>query len=236
MSATKLHHGSMPLLLAAFGLGSGALAARDTTYHPVIDPSEFSAKVDNPYFPLVPGTTYHFTEKSRFETTTTTLFVTHQTRRVMGVECVVVHDVSTIDGRVAEDTFDWYAQRKDGSVWYFGEETREISPGGQVSTLGSWEAGVGGAQPGLVMSAAPKPGAPYRQEYLAGVAEDMGQVVALGESVTGPTGTYRDTVKTRDWSMLEPGNEFKWYARGVGVVQETGTAGERVTLVSVERE
>jgi hypothetical protein len=236
MSAQQLQFRPKLMVLAAISIGCVALEARDTSYHPAIDPAEFSAIVDNPYFPLVPGTTFHYLEKSRFETVTTTFTVTHEKRRVMGVDCVVVHDVAMLDGRISEDTYDWFAQRKDGSVWYFGEETKEISPGGKVSTLGSWEAGVDDALPGLIMSAAPEPGKPYRQEYLAGVAEDMAQVVALGEVVTSPLGTYRDTVKTRDWSMLEPGNEFKWYARGIGVVKETGTAGEIVTLESIGHE
>ena len=153
----------------------------------------------------------------------------------MGVKCVVVHDTVTVGGKVLEETFDWYAQDKQGAVWYFGEATKEFKSGGRVSTEGSWEAGVKGAQPGIAMPAHPKAGEPYRQEFLSGVAEDMGQVVAVGETVTVPAGTYKDCVKTKDWSMLESGHEHKWYAKGVGVVRTESSSGEVATLISVAK-
>ena len=151
----------------------------------------------------------------------------------MGVKCVVVHDTVTLDGKMVEDTLDWYAQDKQGAVWYFGEATKEFKSGGRTSTEGSWEGGVKGAQPGIVMPAAPKPGDPYRQEFLSGEAEDMGQVVTTNETVTVPAGTYKNCVKTKDWSMLESGSEFKWYAKGIGFVRSESTVGEVVTLTSV---
>jgi hypothetical protein len=235
VSANILRAAGLSIALAII-TGCEVMGVRDAAYDVPVDPADFSTTIDNPYYPLIPGTTFRYAEKSRFETVDTVVTVTHETKRILGVDCVVVHDVASIDGRITEDTYDWLAQKRDGSVWYFGESTKEISPGGRVSTLGSWEAGIDGAQPGIMMHATPQPGEAYRQEYLAGIAEDMGQVVALGESVTVPVGTFTDTVKTRDWSMLEPGNEFKWYARGIGVVRETGTAGEQVTLLSMTRE
>jgi hypothetical protein len=153
----------------------------------------------------------------------------------MGVRCVVVHDVVKRNGRVAEDTYDWYAQDRDGNVWYFGEDTKEISAGGRVSTKGSWVGGVNNAQPGIIMPGNPKPGEPYRQEYAPGEAEDMGQVVSVGEAVTVPFGTFKDTVKTKDYSLLEAGNEHKWYARGVGFVRSTATGGDTSELISMTR-
>ena len=205
-------------------------------YHPKIEPAEFTHVVDNPYFPLVPGTTFAFVEKAGRETRENKVTVTHDTKTVMGVKCVVVHDTVTVRGVLSEDTFDWYAQNKQGAVWYFGEATREFKSGGRVSTEGSWEAGVRGAQPGIVMPANPQPGEPYRQEYLAGEAEDMGQVVAVGETVTVPFGTLKDCVRTKDWSMLERGSEKKWYARGLGVVRTESSSGEVATLISVTKE
>jgi hypothetical protein len=144
-----------------------------------------------------------------------------------------VHDVESREGRVVEDTYDWYAQDKDGTVWYFGEATNEIHRDGSTSTGGSWEAGVNGALPGIIMPAHPKPGEPYRQEYAKGHAEDMGQVVAVGESVQVKAGSYKDCVKTKDWSMIERGSENKWYARGVGFVRSLSSGGEVAELVSV---
>ncbi len=201
-------------------------------YHPAIDPANFTHIVNNPYFPLKPGTTTIFTEKEGRETRENKVTVTHDTKMIMGVKCVVVHDTVSLDGKLVEDTFDWYAQDKQGAVWYFGEATKEFKAGGRVITAGSWEAGVNG-QPGIMMPANPKPGEPYRQEYSPNNAEDMGQVVATDETVTVPAGTYKDCVKTKDWSLLESGHENKWFAKGVGVVRSQNTAGEVSELISV---
>ena len=205
-------------------------------YHPAIDPANFTHVVDNPFHPLVPGTTATFLEKEGSETRENKVTVTHETKMVMGVKCVVVHDTVTVGGVLEEETFDWFAQDKEGTVWYFGEATREFKKGGRVSTGGSWEAGVKGAQPGIIMPAHPQPGEPYRQEYLAGEAEDMGQIAALNETVTVPFGTFKGCVRTKEWSKIEGGSEKKWYAKGVGLVRTESTGGEVSTLVSVTRE
>ncbi len=216
------------LLTSAFALGG-------EPYKPAIDPANFQSKVDNPYFPLVPGTTLKYEEKAGGETVENEITVMSDTKIIMGVKCVVVHDVVTEKGKVKEDTFDWYAQDKQGSVWYFGEETKEFKAGGSISHEGSWEGGVKGAQPGIIMPADPKPGNPYRQEYSPNNAEDMGQVVATNETVTVPAGTFTGCVKTKDWSLLESGNEYKWYAKGIGVVQAKTTKGEVEALLSIKR-
>jgi hypothetical protein len=211
------------------------MGVRDKSYHPQIVPANFQATVDNPYFPLVPGTTWRFIEKSKGETSENVVTVTRDTKEIMGVKCVVVHDVVLKKGRVAEDTYDWYAQDKQGAVWYFGEDTKEISPGGRINRAGSWVAGVNG-QPGVIMPADPQPGEPYRQEYSPNNAEDMGQVVAVNETVVVPYGKFTGCVKTKDWSLLEPGSENKWYAKGVGCIRAVGTDGDTEELVSVTHE
>jgi hypothetical protein len=210
-------------------------AKRNAAYHPTIDPTNFQTAIDNPYFPLVPGTTFKFVEKQGKRVTDNVVTVTPETKVIMGVACVVVHDVALEKGVVTEDTYDWYAQDKQGNVWYFGEDTKEFHSGGRVDTEGSWEAGVGKNLPGIIMPAEPKPGPAYRQEYGPGHAEDMGQVVAVGESVTVPYGSFRDCVRTKEWSLLEPGTEKKWYARGIGVVRSESTTKEVATLVSVTK-
>jgi hypothetical protein len=196
-------------------------------YSPVIDPAAFTAAIDNPFLPLAPGSRWTFRETSSDgEIEVITVEVLDEYRTVMGVETIVVHDIAANeDGEVLEDTFDWYAQDADGNVWYFGEDTTAYEDG-QASTAGSWEAGQGGALPGIVM-----PGAPavsevgYRQEYLAGEAEDMGQVIALGAPVTVTAGAFTDTITTRDWTPLDPDVvEEKTYARGVGFVFESKSA------------
>ena len=203
-------------------------------YHPTIDPANFTHVVNNPYFPLVPGTVFTILEKEGREVRENKVEVTHDTKTIMGVKCVVVHDTVTMGGKPVEDTLDWYAQDKSGAVWYFGEATKEFKPGGRVSTEGSWEAGVNG-QPGIIMPAHPKVGEPYRQEYSPNNAEDMGQVVSVDEKVTVPAGTYSGCVKTKDWSLLESGHEHKWFAKGVGFVRSESSGGEVATLISVSQ-
>ena len=219
----------------AFLLLACATAIAAEPYRPAIDPANFTHLVNNPWFPLTPGSTAIYLEQIGREKRENKVTVTHETKIIMGVKCIVVHDSVTLDGAVVEDTFDWYAQDKQGTVWYFGEATREFKTGGRVSTDGSWEAGVNGAQPGIAMPARPRVGERYRQEYLANVAEDIGQISALNETVTVPLGTYPECVRTREWSMLESGTSKKWYARGIGLIRAESTDGEVTTLVSLTR-
>jgi hypothetical protein len=223
------------LLFAWPGCGGGGSPCEvDTTYNPTIDPADFVDGVDNPLFPLVPGTTWVYMNPSgeRIETT-----VTAERKMILGISCVQVHDQSIVDGEVVEDTLDWYAQDTAGNVWYMGEDTKELEGGQVTSTLGSWTAGVNGAEPGIVMAAAPVAGSPaYRQEYLACEAEDMGQVLATNESVTVPAGSYTGCVKTHDYTPLEPDlNEEKYYCPGVGIALTVDVAagGVREELISV---
>lgn len=213
-----------------------SIRAADKSYHPQIVPAEFQATVDNPFYPFVPGTTWKYLEKSGGATSTNTITVKHDTKGIMGVTCVVIHETVARSGRIAEDDYKWIAQHKDGTVWCFGTAAKEISPGGKISTEGSWEAGVKGAQPGILMPGHPQPGKPYRQEYLYNVAENKAQIIATNETVTVPAGTFTGCVKTKEWSMLEAGTEIKWYAKGIGIVKEIATAGDLVVLVSVTHE
>ncbi len=204
----------------------------DPSYMPDIDPANFSDGVINPLWPLTPGLQTVFEGGGeRIE-----VVVTSDTRVVMGVTTVVVRDTVYEDGEVIEDTYDWFATDNDGNVWYFGEDTTEFEDGEPVSTAGSWEAGVDGAQPGIVMHANQPPvGEPYRQEYDVCEAEDMAEVVSLSESVTVPYGTFDGCLQTREFTPLdEEANEYKYYAAGVGLVLEVEVAtGDRVELVGV---
>lgn len=204
-------------------------------YRPVIVPTNFTHVVDNPYFPLVPGTTTVFIEKDGRDKIEIRTSVTSETKMILGVKCVVVHDTVMLDGKLLEDTFDWYAQDKEGAVWYFGEATKEFKIGGRVFTEGSWEAGVKGAQPGIVMPAHPRVGDRYRMEYAVNEAEDVGRIAALDETVTVPFGTFKECVRTREWSMLESGTSTKWYAKGIGLVRDESASGEVAVLVSLIR-
>ena len=205
-----------------------------------IDPSGFSADVDNRYWPLRPGTRWTYREvDEEGKRLTVVVTATSVTKKLAnGVTARVVRDTVTEDGALIEDTVDWYAQDAKGNAWYMGEETAEYENGRIATRAGSWEAGVDGALPGLIMPADPKPGMRYRQEYYAGEAEDNGAVLAVGERVEVPAGAFEDAVLTRDTNALEPDVlEYKLYAPGRGVVLALGVSGGggREELLRVER-
>lgn len=184
-------------------------------YRQAIDPANFVATVDHPYFPLKPGTTWTFGGDENIQVTVTT-----DTKLILGVATTVVRDRVFINGALEEDTFDWFAQDRQGNVWYFGEKTAEYRDGKVISTKGSWTAGVDGALPGIVMLAQPQVGDAYRQEYYKGEAEDMAEVTALTGRLTVPAGRYNDILVTEEWTPLEPAvRERKTYGRGVGLIE-----------------
>lgn len=205
---------------------------------PQFDSGAFrAAAVTNPYFPLEPGTIFVYSIREGARRSVDTIVVTSEKKRIGGVAVVVVRDRVTRDGKVVEDTRDWYAQDTAGTVWYLGEATTSYE-GKQPSTSGSWQHGVAGARAGIIMQRRPTIGAAYRQEYRKGVAEDMGRVVSINDSVTVPAGHFADCITTEDWSPLEPETmERKVYCRSAGVVRETTTKGgsEVVELVSIRR-
>jgi hypothetical protein len=205
-----------------------------------LDPADFTTDITNPYLPLEVGDSWAYEgtdEESGLERIeVTVLDETFET--ALGIATRVVRDTVTVDGEVVEDTRDWYAQDQDGNVWYFGEETGEYEDGEVVTTGGSWEAGVGGAAPGIAMPADPRPGQSYRQEYLAGEAEDQAVVLSADEQADVTLGHYDDVVMTRDTNALEPEvSEFKFYARGMGqiLVLQTSGGAAREDLVESSR-
>ena len=203
------------------------------SYSPSINPSDFTTTIDNKYFPLKPGITFVYRGKTKNATERDVMSVTHSTKQIMGVKCVVVDDRVWAHGKLSEKTFDWYAQDKKGNVWYFGENTKEYK-GGKVSTEGSWEAGKDGAKPGIIMTANPKVGQTYRQEYKKGSAEDMAKVLDLNGSVKVPYSSFDHMVVTKEWSPLEPGVvAHKYYGAGAGDVKEVAVKGPLETLVLV---
>jgi len=185
-----------------------------------IDPDDFVSEVNNPYFPLPPGTTFIYRGESDGVPTRDEMTVTQETKEILGVTTTVVHHLSYEDGVLIEDTFDWFAQDVDGNVWYFGEDTKELDENGDViSTEGSWEAGVDGAEQGIIMLADPKKGDRYQQEIAPDVAEDMAQVVGFEESFCVSYGCFEDVLVTKEWSPLERGVvENKYYAKDVGFI------------------
>jgi hypothetical protein len=201
-----------------------------------LDPANFVATIDHPYWPMTPGSTWVYRESSgggsaqRVEVT-----VTSETRDIQGIQATVVHDVVTEGSQVIEDTLDWYAQDRSGNLWYLGEDTKEYEDGKVVSTKGSWEAGVDGAQAGIILPADPQVGMVYRQEYYASQAEDGAQILSLDELAEVPFGSFDHVLLTKDYTPLEPDLlEYKFYAMGVGPVLAIAISGgsDREELVS----
>jgi hypothetical protein len=197
------------------------------------DPHNFVRVVDNRFFPLEPGTRWVYKGVEDGEEETNITIVTYDRKEILGVSTVVVFDrVFLADGELKEKTFDFYAQDKDGNVWYMGENTKELENGKVVSTEGTWQAGRNGAKPGIIMLAHPKIGDKYRQEFLAGEAEDEARVVARGLDITVPYGSFHNCIKTVEWTPLEPGvTEAKVNCPEVGFVKAAGIEGPATRLV-----
>ena len=193
-----------------------------------LDPKNFSTRIDNPYWPMDPGTRWTYSETdqegSKLEVVVT---VSDQTKKIAnGVTARVVRDTVTEDGAIVEDTFDWYAQDKEGIIWYLGENTAEFENGKLKTKEGSFEAGVDGAKPGIIMPADPKDGMQYRQEYYKGKAEDNGEVLSTDEMVQVPAGHFDEALLTKDTITIEPNVlEYKLYAKGVGPLLTLGVSG-----------
>jgi hypothetical protein len=208
-------------------------------YNPQLNPQDFTAVVTNKYLTLTPGMNFIFEGETEDGTEHIEVYVTNETKQIMGITAIVVWDRVWLEGDLIEETKDWYAQDKEGNVWYLGEDSKELVDGKIVGTEGSWEFGVDSAKPGIVMKADPQVGDSYRQEYLKGKAEDMGDVVSLNESVAVPHGSFKDCLKTRDWTPLEPGaDEYKYYCPEVGgvvleIVTEDGGKTELINITTV---
>jgi hypothetical protein len=237
--------------VAALALGAGACGGETTASKPAttslpqdgkpftIDPSEFTTEIDNPYWPMKPGSQWVFRETDA-EGSVSRVVVTVLDRTKMianGVEARIVHDQVTEGNQVVEDTYDWYAQDADGNLWYLGEDTTEYENGKPKTKEGSWEAGVDGALPGIVMPASPQVGMTYREEYYKGHAEDGASILFTDAFARVPYGRFEHGVQTRNFSGIEPDVvEEKIYARGVGVILEITVSGgsDRDELLSYD--
>jgi hypothetical protein len=223
----------LPVLAVAAALPHGSEPAK-------LDPADFTTKVDNPYWPMRPGTRWVYRETdSEGARQRVVVTVVRRTKLIAnGVTARVIRDVVTEDRKPVEVTEDWYAQDKAGNVWYLGEDTTEYENGQPVSKEGSWEAGVDGAQPGVIMPARPRVGMRYRQEYYAGHAEDRARIFSLREKSEVPFGFFGRVLMTRDVNALAPRIlEYKFYARGVGPVMAVSVSGgsDREELIRFRR-
>jgi hypothetical protein len=240
---------ALAILAGAIGLAATAAGGVASTtracpiphgsQHVRLDPRDFTTRIDNPYWPMRPGSRWVYRETDPEGTTQRVVVtVTRRTKKIAnGITARVVHDEATEHGVPVEVTEDWYAQDRCGSIWYLGEATAEYEHGKVVSTEGSFEAGVDGAEPGIVLPARPTVGLRYRQEHYTGHAEDRAEVASRKEQVQVPFGYFAPGVvlMTRELNPLEPKVlEFKFYARGVGPLLAIGISGgsDREELVN----
>ena len=204
-----------------------------------LNPADFTVDIDNPYWPMQPGTRWTYREVQPDGTEVEVIvIVTTLTKEIAnGITARVIRDTVIEDGDIIEDTFDWYAQDVAGNIWYLGEDTKEYENGVVVTTEGSWEAGVDGAQAGIVLPGEPAAGMTYRQEYYAGEAEDRARILSLDEHVDVPYGSFDGALQTEDSTPLDPDVlEHKYYVTGVGPVLavDVGAGAGREELVTFE--
>jgi hypothetical protein len=199
--------------------------------HVALDPSDFSTRITNPWWPMAPGTRWVYRETSPDRTVQRDVVTVLQKTELIanGIRARAVSDVATENGVPVEITEDWYAQDRCGNVWYLGEATTEYENGKPKSTEGSFEAGVDGAEAGVIVPARPRPGMHFRQEYYRGQAEDRGEILSMREQVEVPYGYFGPgrVLMSRDLNPLEPRVlEYKFYARGIGPVLAIGVSGD----------
>jgi hypothetical protein len=221
---------------SAAAVPASSLAPIHGTYSPSIEPADFVTTIDNPYWPLKPGTAYHYQGVRGSTPQTDDEVVTRKTKQILGITCTVVRDNVSEQGVAVERTLDYYAQDTQGNVWYMGEDSFERRHGRMVRASDSWLSGVNGGEPGIIMPANPQPNEQYRQEYYPpGEALDEATVLRLDGSVTVPNGSYSGVLVTSEYSPLEPQTEQKYYAPGVGEVEETVVKGhhEEFQLVGI---
>ncbi len=227
----------------------------DGAYDPAFDPVLFDADFTNltnpnPYFPLTIGNHWEYAGGGE----TVVVNVLDETKLIDGVTCIVVNDRVEVDGKLVEDTDDWYGQRKSGAVDYCGESVQDFEsfPGDDpeepelVEIAGSWKTGRDGAVAGTQFLAAPTVGAVYRQEWAAGNAEDAARILSttysfgsspmLDEFVPQALTDIlcnSDCVVSGEFSPTEPtAFERKYYAPGIGMfLAVKPDAGEAVQLV-----
>jgi hypothetical protein len=220
---------AMIALLTVLAAGCGSSHAQPASnlapvaghYAPSIDPKNFVTVIDNRYWPLKPGTGFHFVGFKGAAEQKDDEIVTGKTKRILGIDAVAVRDTVSEHGRPIERTLDYYAQDKHGNVWYMGEDSYELDHGHFVKASDSWLSGVNGAQPGIIMPASPQAGDRYRQEYYPpGKALDKAHVLGVRGPFTVPYGTFKRALVTSEFSPLEPQTEEKVYVAGLGEIEE----------------
>lgn len=213
---------SQPAAAAAPGCGSPQR----------LDPRTFPARVrvNNPWFPLVPGAHWVTSGTVTGSTHKVVTTVTDLTKMIDGVQTIVLLD-EDYDGNVlAEAELAFFAQDRYGREWAMGEYPELYDNGQFTGAPSTWISGLDGARAGTAMLAHPRLGTP---SYLQGLAQavgfdDCGEVFATGQQVCEPTGCYHDVLVVDEWGPLDPtgGHQRKYYAPGVGLVRVGAVGGD----------
>ena len=196
-----------------------------------INPADFSPQVDNPLFPASSFGTLELSGTERDSKTGRTVEVREVTRRldktdtIVGVPVVVLEVKEYEDGQLVELTEDYFAQHRDGSVWYLGERVSDYKDGKVVGHGGQWLAGEGGNLPGLYMPANPAVGQEFEPERVAGVAEERFKVVEVNLEVAVPAGRFTGCIKVEEFDVPDKVTEFKFHCPRVGTVRAEGPDG-----------
>ena len=221
----------LTLLPMAFLLATAAAAS---PVLPAFDPANFptDAAITHTYFPLKAGYLREYSGMVKDEagdptTERTVMQYDGPGPVIAGVATVVMSDQAFVGDLNIERTKDYYAQDKDGNVWYMGEDVQNIhhDTDDKISgtdTKGTWRAGVNGALPGYQMAADPKPGFAYEQEHSpADKAMDIAEIMAVDATQDGKLGPYANVIKVYETSSIETDlREIKYYAPGVGLIGE----------------
>ena len=183
-----------------------------------VEKSELSAAGRNPWFILEPG--YQLVFEGGKERLVIT--VLDETKLVDDVETRVVEERETKDGKLVEVSRNYFAiSQRTNDVFYFGEDVDIYKAGKIAGHSGAWLAGVNGAKFGLMMPGEVRLRARYYQEIAPKVAMDRAEIVSLSETVKTPAGEFKTCLKAQETTPLEPGvREYKYYAAGVGLVQD----------------
>ena len=209
-------------LAALLAMPAAAGAATKYTKQFMFDRCDgFSSSGENPFFSLDPGDELTLRGKEDGEQLEVKIEVLNETENVDGTETRVVQETEKADGELTEISRNFFAIcNRDNSVVYFGEEVDIYKDGEVVAHEGEWRAGDDDARPGIIMPGTNLLGARYFQELAPGVALDRAETVSLSATVTTPAGTFEDCLKTIETTPLEKGTSTKFYAPGIGLIQD----------------
>ncbi len=235
----KIYFPAILSLLLLISCKKDAARVIDSSYQPDVSAAKFSSStiITNPYYPATAGKKYIYegTTPDGLERVEEERLSSIKT--ILGISCIIVNFKAYINGNLVEEAWDWYAQDTLGNLWYFGEAVDNYHSNGTIKDhAGSWEAGVDGAQPGMIMPANPQVGMKYREEYYFNHAEDEAEITATGQTITIPFGTFSNCIMTKNFTALEPdANENKYYAPGIGLLKEVNiTDNYEIRLIAIQ--